>query len=130
MRNLFRYTKAYSAGANPQLVEADIFKIIVPLGINLTQGDFVQANDHVPPEATGEVPHKQQILKFCIDARTSREIMEFLGIKHGEHFRINILRPLLDNADLLLTIPDKPTSPKQKYYTNPIKLTMNFNKTI
>ena len=45
--------------------------------------------------------------------------MEILGIKHTEHFRINILRPLIESGDLLLTIPDKPTSPKQEYYTNP-----------
>ena len=131
VRNLFRYTKAYSAGADPQLMEADIFRIIVPLDARLTIGDFVQASDQVTPQATGEataevageaateVSHKPQILDFCIEAKSSREIMEFLGIRHNEHFRLNILRPLLEHGDLLLTIPDKPTSPKQKYYTNP-----------
>jgi predicted HTH transcriptional regulator len=61
VRNLFRYTKAYSAVSDPQLVEADIFKIIVPLDIRLTQGDFVQANDYNTPQATGEVPRKLKI---------------------------------------------------------------------
>ena len=41
--------------------------------------------------------------------------MEFLEINHNEHFRLNILRPLIASGELLLTIPDKPTSPKQKY---------------
>lgn len=40
VRNLFTYTKAYSAGASPQLIEADIFKVIVPLDERLVLGDF------------------------------------------------------------------------------------------
>jgi ATP-dependent DNA helicase RecG len=33
------------------------------------------------------------------------------------HFRQEVLQPLLERGILIATIPDKPTSPKQKYKT-------------
>jgi ATP-dependent DNA helicase RecG len=44
--------------------------------------------------------------------------MNLLGLKHREHFRATILNPLLKEGLLRPVIPDKPKSPKQKYYTN------------
>ena len=38
-----------------------------------------------------------------------------LELKDKKHFRTIILKPLLDKGLLELTIPDKPTSSKQKY---------------
>jgi len=34
-----------------------------------------------------------------------------------EHFRKNILNPLIQSGLLKLEFPDKPTSPKQRYYS-------------
>ncbi|MFZ4616717.1 MAG: Fic family protein [Rectinemataceae bacterium] len=45
--------------------------------------------------------------------------MEHLGLKHREHFRLDILQPLIEGGLLDLTIPDKPKSPKQNYVTRP-----------
>ncbi len=58
---------------------------------------------------------EQVLLEFCLEARTTSEIMEHLKLTHREHFRSAILKPLLEKGLLKLTIPDKPTSPKQKY---------------
>lgn len=60
---------------------------------------------------------EQAVLAFCVAAKTTAEIMEYLGLNHREHFRSVILKPLLDKGLLSLTIPDKPTSPNQKYIT-------------
>lgn len=46
--------------------------------------------------------------------------MEFLGVTHRGHFKNKTLNPLIDNGVIKLTIPDKPTSKNQKYYS-PIK---------
>jgi ATP-dependent DNA helicase RecG len=45
-------------------------------------------------------------------------MQEFLNLHHREHFRTKILSPLIKGGLLKLTIPDKPTSPKQKYYSS------------
>ena len=45
------------------------------------------------------------------------EIMERTGLKDCEHFRRDILKPLIDRDLLRYTIPDEPTSRLQKYVT-------------
>ena len=47
VRNLYRYTKMYSGG-EPELIEGDIFKTIVPLNLSATQvGDKSKMGDKV-----------------------------------------------------------------------------------
>ena len=41
--------------------------------------------------------------------------MGILDLKHWKTFRSNYLQPLLDDGWLEMTVPDKPTSSKQKY---------------
>jgi len=43
-------------------------------------------------------------------------MQKFMNLSHRENFRVNILNPLIKGGLLKLTVPDKPTSPKQKYY--------------
>jgi len=100
IRNLTKYVKIYS-DATPELIEDDIFKIIIPLKEQDTPQDTPQ----------------DKILKFCKLKKTREEIQSHINIKDREHFRKSILTPLLKENLLELTIPDKPTSKKQKYIT-------------
>ena len=120
VRNLFKYCRHYSGGKTPELIEEDIFKCIVPL--------TPEATPEVTPEATPEVTEQdavqvnaqvgrvEQICKFCRIPRSSKEIQAHIKIKDNEYFRKFILQPLLEENVLKPTIPDKPTSPNQKYY--------------
>ena len=56
-----------------------------------------------------------QVVWHCRLPRFANEIMEFLGLKHRKTFRVNYLQPLMEAGWLEMTIPDKPTSSKQKY---------------
>ena len=56
-----------------------------------------------------------KILHLCKLPKTTSEIMNQLKLTHREHFRSDILKPLLEDGLLQLTIPDKPKSPNQKY---------------
>ena len=56
-----------------------------------------------------------QVVRHCRRPRFVNEIMEFLGLKHRKTFRVNYLQPLMEAGWLEMTIPDKPTSGKQKY---------------
>ena len=56
-----------------------------------------------------------QVVLYCREPRATKEIIGILGLKHWKTFRSNYLQPLLDDGWLEMTIPDKPTSSKQKY---------------
>jgi len=58
-----------------------------------------------------------ELLEFCTEPKSREEIQEYLGLKDREYLRLEILKPLLDKGLLKLTLPNKPTSPKQRYYS-------------
>ncbi len=57
------------------------------------------------------------LLEYCKKPRNRDEMMKFLGIKHRTTFRNDYLNPLLDEGKIAMTIPDKPRSKKQKFYS-------------
>lgn len=63
------------------------------------------------PQAT---PHAEQILTFCMTARTRNEIAEYFGVKDPKFFAKKHIKPLLESGALRMTMPNKPTSPAQK----------------
>lgn len=77
-----------------------------------------QVTEEVTEEVTTEVTEEVQKLleKIEINKEYSRkELQKLIGLKHDEYFRQAYINPLLEKAILELTIPDKPTSSKQKY---------------
>lgn len=75
--------------------------------------------DQVTPQATGQATQQDnrfdELLKYCQIPRSTKEMMSFLQLKHRESFRDNWIVPLLEAGLLTMTLPDKPSSPKQKY---------------
>ena len=57
------------------------------------------------------------LLEFCKTPRTRREITDFMGIKTVFYVMQHYVQPLLASGRLAMTIPDKPTSRNQKYYS-------------
>ncbi len=104
VRNLVKYTKLYS-NSEPEIRDEDIFKIIIPLP--------KQATD----QAANYDDRTKRILNFCKTEKSTTEIMNYLGLTHRRHFRLDILQPLINKKLLFFTIPAKPNSPKQKYYS-------------
>lgn len=115
VRNTYKYNKIYS-GANPIFMEGDVFRTIIPLTMQASDQATMQVSDHASDQAVDENSQTKIILEFCEIARSGSEIQVFIGIKSRRYFRENILNPLIKGGLLKLTIPDKPTSPKQKYY--------------
>jgi len=56
-----------------------------------------------------------KILVFCRKPKHRDEIQKHTGLKHRGHFRANILKPIIRNGLIEMTIREKPNSPKQKY---------------
>lgn len=63
---------------------------------------------------------EEKILKFCIEAKSAKEIAEFCGYKGINRFKRNYLKPLMERGKIIMTIPDKPKSKNQKYIVNGI----------
>ncbi|OLS02550.1 RNA-binding domain-containing protein [Tissierella creatinophila] len=109
VRNINKYNKIYS-GSEAQFIEGDVFKTIIPLDTRDTR----KVNDPVEDEKDRET---KDILEFCKIPRSREEIQQFVGIKSTSHFRRKVLNPLIKGGLLNLILPDKPTSPNQKYYS-------------
>lgn len=84
MRNTYKYTRPYS-GTEPQFVEGDIFRTIIPLGeaATATMGP-------TSVSATTEVKLEKEklaaLLNYCTTARSRKEMQELCGIKTAEYF--------------------------------------------
>lgn len=109
VRNIYKYNKIYS-GADPMFIEGDIFKTLIPL---IPQ----DAPQDTPQDTPQDDERISKILDFCNDPRSRQEIQDLISIKDVNHFRSKFLDPLLKEGLLKMTIPDKPTSKNQKYYS-------------
>lgn len=86
-----------------------MFKTIIPLTDKLGE----HASEHAEIQGATE-----NIIEFCKEPKTRLEIQNFLNIKSRSYFSQKVLNPLIKSGLLKLTIPDKPKSPNQKYYSN------------
>ena len=57
------------------------------------------------------------ILDFCKEPKSVPEIMDKFGFGSRTSFRRKYLNVLLDDGRLKMTLPDKPKSKNQKYYS-------------
>lgn len=136
MRNSYKFTRLYS-GANPEFIEGDVFKTIIPLSISAKTIASGQASgqadtqvstqagtqdsgqvDGQPLTISLDVTRLNQLLDYCFTPRTREEMQQFCGIKSRDYFRTKILVPLISLKKIFPLIPDKPNSPKQKYCSN------------
>jgi ATP-dependent DNA helicase RecG len=126
MRKLMKYGKIYG-GTDPEMIEGDVFKIIIKApeynGTVQTQGTNSEMATHTDKgpgrdqvgAKSGPSLDQVEILRFCQNEHPIGELMEFTGRTNRTKFRNQVLNPLLEAGWLEMTIPDKPTSSRQKY---------------
>lgn len=121
MRNTYKYTRLYS-GAEPQFVEGEVFRTVIPLASVATVKAGPKASDQVGDQVSDQVSDQDEspiifasILDFCATPRSKKEICEALGYKNLTYFTRKYLAPLLTSGKLKMTIPDKQKSKNQKY---------------
>ncbi len=83
-----------------------------------------QVNAQSTPQVDKSIPHVRtreemnlEILTFCVEPRTRKEIADKCGLRDVRNLSSQYLTPLMEKGFLRLTIPDKPHSSKQKYQT-------------
>ena len=60
----------------------------------------------------------RNLLLFCGRPRTRKEICEYLGLTSVTYAIQTHVMPLVEKGLMKLSIPDKPKSSKQLYYSN------------
>lgn len=76
-----------------------------------------QVTHQVTPQDSKTLKVSDQILNFCIEPQSKKDIALFCGFKDLRNFTLKYLNPLLKSGQLEMTIPDKPKSQNQKYVT-------------
>ena len=57
------------------------------------------------------------LLMFCKTPRTRQEICDYLGLSSVTYTIQKHIMPLVESGKIKLSIPEKPKSPKQLYYS-------------
>lgn len=133
MRRMLRYGKVYG-GADPEMVEGDIFRIVVKVPEFQQPVVTASRTGRATPEAEAQankaqeaqveaqeaqvklIPWQLAILKACdTGEKTGKELLNVAGDRsRSGNFKKGVQR-LLDEQLVELTIPDKPSSRLQKY---------------
>ena len=61
---------------------------------------------------------ERDLVSFCRTPRSRAEIAEYLGVSSFYAMK-KYVRPLLTSGKILMTLPEKPRSGNQRFYTNP-----------
>lgn len=80
----------------------------------VTAQDTVQDTVQDTAQVSNQV--KMLIVTLGEETLSRDELMARLRLEHRENFRLAYLKPAIDDEFVNLTIPDKPTSGKQKYF--------------
>lgn len=74
----------------------------------------IKSTEQVIEQVTEQVDKLMSVI--TTEPKSANELMELVGLKHKLTFRENYLKPSLELGLILMTVPDKPRSSKQKYY--------------
>ena len=62
-----------------------------------------------------QAPPKDKNVACCAEPHSKAEIAHHCGFKDIKYLTAHYLKPLLENGQLQMTIPDKPNGKNQKY---------------
>ena len=104
----------YTAAYKPEFFStATDFRVILKnVNYNL-EGDTRQVIHQDPTLSAVSA----QILDFCIEPKSKKELASYCGFKDLRNFTLKHINPLLESGQLEMTIPDKPKICNQRYIT-------------
>ena len=114
---MMKYGKAFG-GANPEMIEGDIFRIIVKCpDFEARQIDSTELRPEL--EAQSEAQSGAQsgpiLQALCERSLSANELTEILGLRSKTGAFKRTIKDLLDKKFIEYTIPEKPNSRLQKY---------------
>lgn len=96
----------------PEFVQDDIFRVVLWRKDVATDKETDQVTDQVSDQVSDQVI---KLISAFNGEMNRGDLQSLLGISHNDYFRKNYLYPAIEDGYVELTIPDKPTSSKQKY---------------
>ena len=102
----------------PELIEDTILNQVT-LKLDMVKAESVvkQTTAVTKSSEEDEKSIQDKVIEFCKESRTLAEIMEHLGFTSRSQFKKHYFNKMITGGLLKRTIPDKPSSPKQQYYS-------------
>jgi len=91
------------------------FLAILSVHPEFLKKETVETEEKVLPDVKS--PKAIEILGFCKEAKSRQEIMGMLGVSNITRNVERYIKPLIESSYIGLTLPNKPRSSKQQYYT-------------
>jgi ATP-dependent DNA helicase RecG len=102
-------------------IKAEMEKAGLPPPVFFSQrGEFTVTlyNTPVGRATAGTLTEQQKsLIDFCKTPRSRAQVIDHIGLSHS-YAITKVLQPLIDQALVKLTIPDRPSSSKQRFYTD------------
>lgn len=95
-------------------VQALVPKVPVDAQVD-TQVD-TQVDAQVDAQAADELEKYHKVIEFCRTPKSSKEIGDMLEYKNRRSVK-KVIDKLIEKGQIMMTVPDKPNSSKQKYIT-------------
>ena len=92
------------------------FPFSVPKEISSAENNEADYLSHSHLKIKLDLMEYSRVMKYLETPRSRKEIQSFCGYKSRDSFVKNVLHPLIEAEKVGLLFPDKPNSPKQKYY--------------
>jgi ATP-dependent DNA helicase RecG len=112
IRNETSYLNGYTEELAPKFLSAPTAFHVILKNMNYS----LDSTSEQAGEQAGEQGEKfKKVLAYCETAKARNDIQRHLGISSRRFLAENILKPLLESGRLMMTMPEKPNSPNQKY---------------
>jgi len=89
------------------------FLAVLPVHPEFLKKDDAENSTVILPQL--ESPKAKEILLFCEESRSRKEILDMLGVTYHTLNFERFIKPLLENRLLSMTLPESPKSSKQRY---------------
>lgn len=97
------------------------FLIEIPVHPGFNDEDHDQASDQVNDQVNALTKEQIKVLEFALVPRKKKEILEdCLGLSNQTKNFVTHVEPLMDSKFIEMTIPDKPSSKNQEYFTTDV----------
>ena len=121
-RKIFKYTPLISGGKEPMIEEEDVYKVTIPMeaGVQNEKLEWTKLWDQLGlSKGLSKGLSNEQIGLFfesLMKPVAASKLRDILGYTNATKFKNSYIVPLMEQGLVVMSQPDKPNSPTQKYY--------------